>query len=306
MLAGDGTCSGASDGIAVAGLALDAAAAVLYFSDPVAGQVRALDLATKAMHPVAGGGVLLGADSEGKPATQATLRPQRLTLSDGWLHVSDAQGNRVVRVSLSDGSLFTDVHPATDRRNCTDSLLSDCVTASCRPVVDPGGTVFVGGQLCIASLGLWFSPGILRLDSRAPSLLGGLADQLKLVSIPVMAFDAAGNLFTFSGNVLSRLDGATTAITQLNDSKAPGGNDGPISAATFASPRRWPSVPAAICTWPTRRMPRCAGSWDRGMPRSPTCDCGRQPATARARPSPGLPDAAGVHGHRRRRCAAGR
>jgi trimeric autotransporter adhesin len=121
----------------------------LYIADSFAGLIRKVDAVTKIITTVAGGGPFT-ATEEGLPATGASLRsPHGIALdSAGNLYISEANGNRVRKVSAATKTIVTIAG------NGTAGFLGDGGAATAAQLNDPNGLkVDAAGTIYIADRG---------------------------------------------------------------------------------------------------------------------------------------------------------
>jgi sugar lactone lactonase YvrE len=125
------------------------AAGNLYIAESFAGLIRKVDAVTKIITTVAGGGPFT-ATEEGLPATSASLRsPHGIALdSAGNLYISEANGNRVRKVSAATKTIVTIAG------NATAGFQGDGGAATAAQLNDPNGLrVDAAGTIYIADRG---------------------------------------------------------------------------------------------------------------------------------------------------------
>lgn len=89
------------------GLALDAAAGVLWFVDPETSAVRALHLDDRRVETVVGRGLFVFGHADGPVAEARLQHPRDVAVVDGGLIVADSYNNALRRIDLAAGSVDT-------------------------------------------------------------------------------------------------------------------------------------------------------------------------------------------------------
>ena len=254
VLAGKSSCGYSGDNGPAAqaqlcgpdGLALDSTNGILYIADSTNNVVRAVTLSSGVIVTFAGGGSAPAPGyGDGGPATSASLSsPSCLAIGpDGNVYISDSNHYEIRMVSTLTGIISTWM-PQTFGGYTLDSC-----TGGCAVVWDASGNAYVSGQF---SGGGWsFAYGVVRRTpgGTVTGIAGGgtstndgvPALNASFSSIPILAMDPAGNLYTVDrlANVIRRVEGDNSRITTVAGTGTAGvsGDYGPAGQGQVSSPR---------------------------------------------------------------------
>lgn len=120
----------------------------LYVSERDSNRVRRIDLATKIITTVAGGGGNLGFDSDGRPATEAQLiTPAGIAIHDSTLFIAERVAGRIRAVNLRTGIINTIAGNGTTGPSGDGGRAIDAQLASPLDVAVWGDSLFIADQL---------------------------------------------------------------------------------------------------------------------------------------------------------------
>jgi len=223
---GDGGPATAARLNAPSGLALDAPRNILYVADTSNNRVRAIDLTTRNISSIAGGGLTTMPAPYGDlgPATSAYIAaPGNVSVDAmGQVYVSDTGHNRIRVVDpvlgLIDAWLGTTAGCTT-----TPLVFYGCgsAPASCRVLFEPDGSAIISGQICgnVAPLSTTAAYGIVRratdgtLTHVAGMRLGATTDG---TAAPMAGIGGAGWLMRASDGALHYVDFGTHRIRRID------------------------------------------------------------------------------------------
>lgn len=222
------------------GLALDAAANVLYVADTRNHRVRAVDLTTGIITTYAGTGTEGTAEpyGDGEIATSAFLSsPGHVRIGpDGALYVGDVGHARIRRIDPVTRVITTYIPGDSASCSAVPVALHSCRSdqRSCDIGWDAAGRAFVTGELCGTDV-ISNPHGILRRDldgtlvhvagaSSGSELDGALALEARFWGPGSIAIDPDGDIYfvEWQNNRIRRIDAATQIVTTIVGLRASG------------------------------------------------------------------------------------
>ncbi|HXN22335.1 MAG TPA: hypothetical protein VOA41_06285 [Candidatus Dormibacteraeota bacterium] len=224
----------------------------LYIADTDNYRIRRVDMATRIITTVAGGGIDGDRCGDGGPATDAKLYLPTVVGLDtsGNLSIADTDANRICRVEATTGIITAVAGNGTpgfsgDGGPATNASLSLAI-----PSLVSGVALNASGNLFIADPG---NHRVRRLDAATGIITtvagngegsfsgdGGPATGAGLAGPSGVSVDASGNLFIADSfdHRIRRVDAATGVITTVAGNGTPGfsGDGGAATAASFYEP----------------------------------------------------------------------
>jgi sugar lactone lactonase YvrE len=231
------------------GLALDESTSTLYIAEATGQRIRAVDLLSGTIIPIAGGATgLMSPYGDGGPATSAELSgPTDINLGpDGALYVADTGHARIRRIELA--SPYTITTLLTSSTSCSVPItLNFCAQSQCA-MAWSGTDLIVLGTICGTQPGSQV-PGIISrasdgtLTHIAGKFNGSTAENVAATTSVIangsnaLVLDGSNVLFS-DGNRLRRITAGTVSTIAGTTSAASGdsGDYGPATSALFNGP----------------------------------------------------------------------